>query len=92
MKDSIRHKLETVRDRFEELAGLLADPDVIGDQNQFRELSMEYARLEPVVKLFAEFETLTADMGAAEEMANDTDAEIRQMGEDELGTLRESGD
>ncbi|MEO1204262.1 MAG: peptide chain release factor 1, partial [Pseudomonadota bacterium] len=62
------------------------------DQNQFRELSMEYARLEPVVKLFAEFETLTADMGAAEEMANDADAEIRQMGEDELGTLRERGD
>ena len=52
MKDSIRLKLESVRDRFEEIAGLLADPDVIADQNQFRDLSKEYARVEPVVKSF----------------------------------------
>jgi peptide chain release factor 1 len=92
MKESIRQKLETVRDRFEELAGLLADPDVIGNQNQFRDLSMEYSRLEPVVKLFGEFETLTEDMGAAEEMASDSDEEIRQMGQDELESLKERGE
>ena len=56
MKESIRHKLESVRDRFEEIAGLLADPDVIGDQNQFRNLSKEYSRVEPIVKLFSDFE------------------------------------
>lgn len=58
MKDSIRFKLESVSDRFEEIAGLLADPDVISDQNQFRDLSKEYARVEPVVNLFKEFEAL----------------------------------
>ena len=52
MKDSIKTKLETTRDRFEEIAGLLADPEVIGHQDQFRNLSMEYARLEPVIDLF----------------------------------------
>ena len=52
MKESIRFRLESVSDRFEEIAGLLADPGVIADQNQFRELSKEYARVEPVVKLF----------------------------------------
>jgi len=31
VKESIRFKLESVRDRFEEIAGLLADPDVITD-------------------------------------------------------------
>ena len=87
MKDSIRNKLETVKDRSEEIAGLLADPDVIRDQNQFRDLSMEYARIEPVVGLFSQFETLTADISAAEEMAGDSDAELRQMGQDELETL-----
>ena len=87
MKDSIRNKLETVKDRFEEIAGLLADPDVIGDQNQFRDLSMEYARIEPVVDLFSQFENLTGDIAAAEEMAGDSDAELRQMGQDELETL-----
>ena len=45
MKESIRYKLESVRDRFEEIAGLLSDPDVINDQNQFRDLSRDYSEL-----------------------------------------------
>ncbi len=87
MKESIRFKLESVCERFEEIAGLLADPDVIGDQNQFRELSKEYSRVEPVVKLFNEYQTLADDLGAAEEMAKDADAEIREMGQEEVGEL-----
>lgn len=89
MKDSIRNKLEAVRDRFEEIAGLLADPDVIADQNQFRDLSKEYARVEPIVRLFSAFETLDDDIAAAQEMTNDDDAELREMGEEELGKLSE---
>ena len=87
MKDSIRFKLESVSDRFEEIAGLLADPGVISDQNQFRELSKEYSRLEPIVKLFTAFETLTDDIASAREMADDDDKEIRQMGQEELDDL-----
>jgi peptide chain release factor 1 len=49
MKESILNKLHTLLDRHEEIAGLLADPGVISEQNQFRELSQEYAQLEPVV-------------------------------------------
>jgi peptide chain release factor 1 len=89
LKESIRSKLETTRERFEEIAGLLADPEIIGVQNRFRELSREYARLDPVVGLFRKYESLRADIAAAEEMARDSDAEIRQMGEDELSVLAE---
>ncbi|MEL6199881.1 MAG: peptide chain release factor 1, partial [Pseudomonadota bacterium] len=45
MKASIEYKLSALADRFEEIAALLADPEVIGDQNRFRDLSMEYAKL-----------------------------------------------
>jgi len=90
VKDSIHNKLETTRDRFEEIAGLLADPDVIGDQNQFRDLSKEYAKLEPVIGLFTKYESMSADINAAEEMASDSDDEIRQMGREELASLSES--
>jgi peptide chain release factor 1 len=87
VKETIRFKLESVRDRFEEIAGLLADPDVIGDQNQFRDLSKEYSRVEPIVKLFANFETLDEDIAAAQEMADDADKDISQMGKEELEGL-----
>ena len=87
MKETIRHKLESVRDRFEELAGLLADPDVISDQNQFRDLSKEYSRVEPIVRLFSDYESIAADIVAAEEMAGDSDAAVREMGQEELASL-----
>ena len=89
MKESIRFKLESVRDRFEEIAGLLADPDVIADQDQFRDLSKEYARVEPVVELFRQYETLLLDIAAAEEMANDDDTDVREMGQEELASLNQ---
>ena len=89
MKESIRFKLESVRDRFEEIAGLLADPDVIADQNQFRDLSKEYARVEPVVKSFQQYEGILNDIVDAEEMANDADEEVREMGQEELAGLEE---
>jgi peptide chain release factor 1 len=89
VKESIRHKLESVCDRFEELSGLLADPGVIGDQNQFRDYSKEYSRLDPVVKLFEEYNAIDQDIAAAEEMAADDDPEVRSMGEEELESLGE---
>ena len=92
MKDSIRHRLEQTRDRFEELAGLLADPEIIGDQNQFRDLSREYSRLEPVIALFQRYEALGGDIAAAEEMLADADDEVREMGKEELASLTEGRD
>ena len=92
MKESIRSKLETTRERFEELEGLLADPKVIGDQNTYRDLSKEYSRLDSVVGLFRQYEALSDDIAAAEEMAEDRDPEVRQMGQEELATLREQQD
>ena len=92
MKESIKNRLETVRERFEEVSGLLSDPDIIGDQNQFRDLSREYAKLEPVVGMFRQYESMNEDIAAAEEMAGDSDDEIRKMGQEELTTLTEGRD
>ena len=92
MKSSIRNRLESVRDRFEEVSGLLSDPDIIGDQNQFRDLSREYSKLEPVVGMFRQYESMGEDIVAAEEMTNDADDDIRRMGQEELATLTEGRD
>ena len=92
MKDSIRQKLENTRDRFEEISGLLAEQEVIADQNRFRDLSREYARLEPIVGLFREYETVVGDLATAEEMAGDSDPELSMMGQEEISSLSESRD
>ena len=92
MKSSIKNRLESVRDRFEEVSGLLSDPDIIGDQTQFRDLSREYSKLEPVVGMFGKYESMDEDIIAAKEMADDSDDDIRSMGQEELASLNEARD
>jgi peptide chain release factor 1 len=84
MKQSLLNNLHQLVSRHEELAGLLSDPEVIGNQNKFRDLSQEYSRLEPVAELFARYEQSAEDVQAAEEMCGDADEEIRALGKEEL--------
>lgn len=86
MKASITNKLESLCDRHEEIAGLLAEPDVMGDQNQFRKLSVEYSQLEPVVQTFTEFKQLLDDLEMAEELLSDP--EMKEMAQEEMKEVK----
>ncbi len=83
MKQSIVEKLQRLVTRQEKIGGMLSDPEVIADQDKFRDLSREYSRLEPVAKLFTSYQKAEAELGAAREMLDDSDAEIRKLGEEE---------
>ena len=87
MKDSIRRKLEKLDERYEEISRLLSDAGVISRQNQFRELSMEYARLGALVDRYRRFIALEGDQTIAHEMASDKDPATQAMGEEELADL-----
>ncbi len=89
MKASIRDKLERVNDRFQELARLLADPGVAADGERFRDLSIEYAQLEPVVARYRAWRQAEADLHAAEQMLQDPDPELRGLAEDEAAEARQ---
>lgn len=84
MKPSMLAKLEQLESRHEEVGALLSDPEVINDQNRFRSLSMEYAQLEPVAGNFQAYRKAQQDLSAAEEMAKDSDPDMRALAEDEL--------
>lgn len=84
MKQSIKTKLETLADRYEELAALLSDAEVITNQDLFRSYSKEYAELEPVVKCFEEFQQIEENIAEAEIMMTDSDPDIKEMGVEEL--------
>jgi len=82
MKASILEKLEILQDRYGEVAALLSDGEIISDQNRFRELSKEYAELEPVVQCFERYSQVTTDIADAKEMLSDP--EMREMAQEEL--------
>jgi peptide chain release factor 1 len=89
MKPSIRQKLEKAEQRFEELAHLLAAPEMSGNSQQFRELSVEYARLQPTAAAFAAYRQLERELASAQDMLTDTDSDMRALGEEELGAVRQ---
>ena len=84
MKASIINKLETLSERFEEIAMLLSDPGVIADQNQFRDLSKEYAELKSLVDCFADYNAALENIETAADMLNDNDPDIKEMAQEEL--------
>ena len=88
MKDSIRQRLQKLAERFEEVGRLLATDEVAGGSSQFRELSVEYARLQPLAESFDRYRDLERDLAAAHDLEDDPDAGMRTLGEEELGRVK----
>ncbi|MGM0769753.1 MAG: peptide chain release factor 1 [Pseudomonadota bacterium] len=84
MKPSIQNRLEQLSDRFEEVSALLSDSSIISNQDKFRDLSREFAEIEPIVHCFQAWKSSLADMEEARELARDGDADMREMAEEEL--------
>jgi peptide chain release factor 1 len=88
MKESIRQRLDKLSDRFEEVGRLLATADIAGGSPQFRDLSVEYARLEPLAAGVRHYRGLERDLAAAREMLADPDAGMRSLGAEEVERLQ----
>ena len=87
MTPSLRRKLEALAERREELERLLADPGVAADNARFRDLSREFAQLEPVASALAAEARAKADLAAAEAMRGDP--ELGELAEEEVTAARE---
>lgn len=90
MKTSIRTRLQQIQARFEEIALLLSQPEVMADQNQFRELSVEYAQVEPLVKAWDAFQGNEQVMADARQMLADPD--LKELAEEELAHAEQLGE
>src|SRR5690606_18781965 len=89
MKSSILQKLEHLRDRYEEVGHLLSEPDAANDQERFRKLSKEYEVLETIARTFSAYEQAGADLAEAQLLAQDSDPDMRVMGEEAEAAARE---
>ncbi len=85
MKESILAKLDNLGERYQEVSALLSDPEVIGT-SKYRELSKEYAELEPVVKCYSSYRQILDNIEEARQLLKDGDAEMREMAQEEINT------
>jgi len=88
MKAEIAKKLELAEERFEELALLLSDPEVMANQDRFRDYSKEYAQLEPLIQNYRAFQLASAERADALEMMQDE--ELKELAKESLSEADES--
>lgn len=82
MKDTLRTRLDQLCDRHEELTALLADSEIISDNQKFRKLSREHNDLQEIVDVWTQYTQAEQDIITAEDMLGDPD--FKEMAQDEI--------
>jgi peptide chain release factor 1 len=92
VKASIQNKLDNLCQRFEEITALMAEPAVQNDQNRFRALGKEYAKINPVISHFRDYRAAVEEIDYAQALAQDDDPDVRAMAKEELAVAREKAE
>ena len=91
MKESLRLRLDQMVDRYEEVTALLSDPEIISDNNKFRELSVEHSDLMDITTLWLNYGSAEKDQADAEAMLEDaSDPDMKEMMQDEIDSARDT--
>ena len=75
-------KLEAIEKKYEELTKKISDPDVIANQNEWRQYMKEHAEIEPIVEKYREYKKTKQSMDEASEMLSDP--ELKELAEVEM--------
>jgi peptide chain release factor 1 len=82
--------LEKVVARFNEVNDLLSTPEIIADQQKYRELGREQSKLTPIIKAYGIYKKAKGDFDGAKELLSSTsDPEIKAMAQEEYDSLKE---
>jgi len=86
MNPSIRRKLDELAERHQEVALLLAQPEVLDDNARFRDLSREFAQLDPLTESLHAYDAASSSLAAAQALLQDP--EMRELAEGEIADLQ----
>ena len=80
MSKSLVPKLQAIKQRYNEVADLIIQPDVITDQKRYGQLNKEYSDLGKIVKVFDEYmQALNTIEESDEIIADGSDKEFVEL-------------
>lgn len=81
-------QLEAIRERFNEVAQQIVQPEAVSDQKRFMKLSKEYKDLEKIVVQYQAYQQLLEEIeNARKVIATEKDEDFREMAKGELDEL-----
>jgi peptide chain release factor 1 len=85
-------KLDQIKDRYEEIGALMADPAIATDSSRVSILAKEYASIEPIVSVYSKYlNVLNAKKDASDIIRQGNDQELIELAQDELAALEDKG-
>jgi len=83
-------RLQSIKERHQDLERMLADPAAAADQSRFRKLNKEYSDLRQIVGAFDRYRDAKRQLEESRQMArSEEDPELRAMAREEAGELEE---
>ena len=82
-------KLDSIREKYEEVEKKLSDPEIMKDMNAYRELTQEHAGLREIVHEYTVYQKVEQELKDAEELiALESDSEMAEMAREEIRELK----
>ncbi len=81
-------RLNGVEERFGKLEKLLSDPEVLRDQQAYREYSMEHAELGKIVSVFRKYKQVAENIEESKGLLKDADEQIRELAREDIRTSK----
>ncbi|WP_089755379.1 peptide chain release factor 1 [Chryseobacterium soldanellicola] len=84
MSKSLIPKLEAIKQRYNEVADLIIQPDIISDQKKYSSLNKEYSDLGKIVKVYDQYKNALDNIAESEEIiADGSDRDLVDMAKEE---------
>ncbi len=88
MGNIILEKLEGVNKRFNDVAVLITQPDIVSDMKRYVKLNKEYKSLEPIIKAYLTYKEVLDNIDYTKQvLSEEKDPEMREMAKGELDEL-----
>ena len=81
----LRHRLEQVEARYDELGRLMSDPETTSDRARLRAVGQEYSALEPIVATVRLLRSAEQRLADAQELVNSDDLDLRDLAREDEG-------
>jgi len=87
---SLLEKLESIKIRWDEVAQLIVDPEIISDMDRYVKLNKEYSDLKELVDVYLEYKNVIENLTSSKEiLANESDPEFKEMAKLEMDELEQ---
>lgn len=82
-------KLEAIKAKFDDIGVALTNPEIVGNNKKFSQLSKEYRSLEKVVIAYTQYKRLLSDIDFNREALMGDDEELRELAKMETAELEQ---